>query len=320
MNYPWGISGPVFLELYLVGLAVALAFAVVVRARVRRPPEPSPGQWVTVLDLAFLSGGPQRVVESAIARLVDTGMVRTSRGGMLTAVDGASTGDPVELAVLREIGAKPRSVATVVRKAARSKAVTRTGDGLVEQRLLVAPAAAREAQYRAVIGLFLLLAVGVARVVVGVRGGYPVTFLVMLLAGTAVLLFVLVKRRIQARTVYGDRVLAAARSGPSDVPNAWLSPAAATGLAGAAGAVALGGLLVYPELAVRDALVATGGGALSGTTGAGAWAYQSGSSCSGCSAAPSSWSGSDSSGSSCGSSSGSSCGGGGGCGGGCGSG
>jgi uncharacterized protein (TIGR04222 family) len=250
MNRLWGISGPLFLALYGAGLVVAFAWAVSLRWRVRRPPEPAPGQQLGVAELGYLTGGPHLAVGAVVAQLVESGRVRLSRGGFASAVPTTGA-DPVEAAVLREIDGTPRLAGTVIHNAADSPAVLAVRDGLVRHGLLVAPAAARAARLRGVAVLGLLAAVGVVRHVVAVRQLQPVGYLTLLLILTVVLAVVLHRRPVKATTVHGDRLLASVhRTGP-DRLNPWLRPS----VTGAGRTVALFGLDAYPDAAVRRDLV-----------------------------------------------------------------
>ena len=56
-----------------------------------------------VYEAAFLAGGPDRVVETALVALVETGRARVQRAGQLSVVDDRSR-HPVEDAVLAAIG------------------------------------------------------------------------------------------------------------------------------------------------------------------------------------------------------------------------
>src|SRR3954469_20813729 len=56
-----------------------------------------------VYEAAYLAGGPDRVVETALVSLVETGRVRVQRAGQLNVVDDRSR-HPVEDAVLAAIG------------------------------------------------------------------------------------------------------------------------------------------------------------------------------------------------------------------------
>ena len=315
MDEPWGLSGPEFLALYGAALVIAVTYGLLLRHRVRRPRPPEFVRPVDLAGLAFLTGGPRRVVEVAIARLIETGTLRPSRGGQIAAVAHFAQ-HPIDTAVLQQTGQVPRQLSDVIRRAAASPAVVAVGDALVDQRLLVAPSVARKVQRRAVLGLHLLLLVGSVRLVNGIMQDYPVLYLVGLLALTVVLTIVLRGKRLPARTVHGDAVVDAATD--RDRANPWLGPSLV--LTGAAGAVVLGGLAFFPDLLVREALMTH---AMANAQSQ-SWAYASTGS-SGC--GYTSWSGSDGSGSSGSGDSGggggsdsggggSNCGGGGGCGGG----
>lgn len=293
MDYPWGISGPAFLAMYIAGLVAMTGAALLVRWRVRRPRGAGTGH-VDLAGVAFLAGGPRRVVEMSIAKLLESGGLRPSRGGQVAAVTGTAP-HPIDASVLAETGPLPRQVDTVIRRVSGGPAVTAVGDLLVSQRLLVPPATARAVQRRAVVGLYLLLAVGVVRLVTGIVGDYPVDSLGVLLLLTAAITAVLRTRRVPARTVPGDEALAAARDTGWDQPHT--SPSRAVAIAGGAGLVALGGLAAFPDAAIREALV------VSATDGARSWAYTSSSGGGGCgsySSCGSSGDGGGSGGSSCG--------------------
>lgn len=265
MSQPWGISGTQFLVLYGIALVVAFGYALLLRWRLRRPQGPLPPLQVNVDELAFLVAGPGRAAEAAIARLVESGRVHVSRQGLLTA-GVLTSSDPVEAAVLRVIEHTPRRGSYVIRKVTGSGAVSAISDRLVEHRLLVEPSAIRR---RALLWLYLLMAVGVLRLVNGVRLGHPVGYLALLLLLTAALTIMLYRRGSRTRTRHGDKLCASVRASGANESNPWLRPSVA--LAGAGGSVALGGLAAFPDPTVRDALTAgtttTGGGGGDGGCG-----------------------------------------------------
>lgn len=266
---------------------------------------------VDLAGIAFLTAGPRRVVEVAIARLVETGALRASRGGQIAAV-AQHAGHPIDAAVLYDTGHLPRQLDTVVRRVAVNPAVTAVGDALVAQRLLIAPSTARAVQRRSVLALYVLLVIGVVRLANGLMRDYAVGYLIGLLALTLLAIVVLHRRRLPARTVHGDRVVRAARRGPQSAgSNPWLPPT--LGLASTAGVVALGGLMLYPDVLVREQLAVQ-----AVTQSSSSWGYSGSDTYSSCGSSSSS-SSSDGGSSSGGSDSGGSSGGGGGCGGGCGS-
>jgi uncharacterized protein (TIGR04222 family) len=250
MDHLWGISGPAFLWLYLAGLALALAAAAAVRSAARRPTPPDAPPELDELDLAFLAGGPRRVVETAIARLVDTGRLRTNRGGTLTATTDERQADPLDQLIMERAGRDGAGVATMVGAYAGSGVVTKRGDRLVANGLLVSPAEANRARRRAVFWLWVVLAVGMLRWFVALGERLPIGYLTLLLFATIVTTLVVRSRRIPPRTVHGEDALAsAAEDGPVT-------------------RVALTGLSAYPDVEIRGALLAS-----AGVASVTAWSY-----------------------------------------------
>jgi uncharacterized protein (TIGR04222 family) len=297
MQRPWGLSGPEFLQLYWIGLALAVLVAVVVRVRVRAGHSSQPVRSLDMDELAYLAGGPKRVVETAIARLLTTGELRTSRRGAVQVTSTAQSLNPVDRAVIADSQRYVnRTVNLMIPAMSRDGVVLAIGQRLEDMGLVVNPAVAKSALRKGSIALWVLLAIGVVRWLNGITIDAPVGWLTLQLVITGVLIFVLTRRGKHLRTSKGNSVLDAARTTKGH--GAAASDAAL--YAGAAGVVLFGGLAVHPDLAVRSSLLASSSGTSSGYTGytdSGSGSY---SSCS--------------SGSSCG---GSSCGGGGGgCGGG----
>lgn len=299
MQRPWGLSGPEFLQLYWIGLALAVLVAIVVRVRVRAGHSASPVRSLDMDELAYLAGGPRRVVETAIARLLTSGELRTSRRGAVQATSTSQPLNAVDRAVITDSQRYTnRTVNLMIPAVAKDDAVTAIGRRLEEMGLVVRPEVAKSAVRKGSIALWVLFAIGVVRWFNGRAIGAPVGYLSLLLVLTGVLALLLMRHSKHVRTSKGNKVLDAARttSSRAAMPDEAL-------YAGAAGLVLFGGLAVYPDLAVRSSLLASSSGTSSGYAGG-----DGGSSYSSCSSSSSSCS----SGSSCGSSCG------GGCGGGCG--
>ncbi|MGY1770700.1 TIGR04222 domain-containing membrane protein [Blastococcus sp. SYSU D00813] len=88
-----------------------------------------------VYEAAWLAGGVPRVVETAVARLLEDGRVRAS-GGLLATVDATRT-SPVEGAVLDAVGTRGhRPLDTVAWRAAADDRVRAIGRGLADRGLL----------------------------------------------------------------------------------------------------------------------------------------------------------------------------------------
>ncbi|MEU0882695.1 TIGR04222 domain-containing membrane protein [Lentzea sp. NPDC005914] len=300
MQRPWGLSGPEFLQLYWIGLALAVLVAIIVRVRVRAGHSSQPVRSLDMDELAYLAGGPRRVVETAIARLLTAGELRTSRRGTVQATSATSSLNAVDRAVITDSQRYTnRTVSLMIASVSKDDAVTAIGRRLEEMGLVVHPDVAKSALRKGSVLLWVLLAVGVVRLVNGLAIGAPVGYLALLLILTGGLVFLLTRRGKHVRTSKGNSVLAAARTSGSSR----LATSDDALYAGAAGLVLFGGLAVYPDLAVRSSLLAA-----SGSTSGGGYGGDGGASYSSCSSSSSSCSG------------GSSCGGGGGCGGGCGGG
>jgi uncharacterized protein (TIGR04222 family) len=297
MQRPWGLSGPEFLQLYWIGLALAVLVAIVVRVRVRAGHSTQPVRSLDMDELAYLAGGPRRVVETAIARLLTAGDLRTSRRGTVQVTSTTKSLNQVDRAVITDCQRYTnRTVNLMIPAVAADGVVTAIGQRLRDMGLVVDPAVAKSALRKGSIALWVLLAIGIARWVNGLAIGAAIGWLTLQLVITGLLMLLLTRRGKHVRTNKGNRVLDAARTTSTRSAGSVDEVV----YAGAAGAVLFGGLLVYPDLAVRTSLLAS--------SGSGSYSSGSYSSCS-------SSSSSCSSGSSCGGG-----GGGGGCGGGCGGG
>ncbi|WP_432954585.1 TIGR04222 domain-containing membrane protein [Micromonospora haikouensis] len=294
----WGIPGPTFLGFYLLAGLVVVIGAIVHRRRVLAGPPAVGGAQLGPQQVAYLNGGNQLAIWTALGGLRGTGVVgvradrRLAVGGPLPA--GAT---PLDRAVhhaanqglyARELG-RDRWVA---------QALDQLRQGLEQQGLALTPAR-RDSARRGSYLLFTLVGIGLFRIFAGLSNDRPVGFLVLAVVPLAVASALLA--RVPWRTRAADRALRELRRS-----NVHLAPAsgpayATYGAAGAAMGVALFGTATlwamdpgFAEQAEiqRQALSGTGSSSVGGCSGG---SSDSGSSCSG--------------GSSCG---------GGGCGGGCG--
>ncbi|MGZ3147378.1 TIGR04222 domain-containing membrane protein [Lentzea chajnantorensis] len=272
---PWGLSGPEFLQLYWIGLALAVLVAIVFRVRARAGGS-QPVRLLDVDEIAYLVGGPRRVVETAIARLLTAGELRVSRRGAVQATSSAQSRNPVDRAVLADSRRyQNRTVSLLVLTMTGDPAVTSIGRRLEDMGLLIRPEAAKSARRNGSVLFWLLFAVGVVRWVNGIAIDAPVGWLSLQLVLTLLLLFLVTRRGKLVRTTKGDRAFDDARTARGGETR----PDHET-FVGAAALVALGGLAVYPDLAVRSSLLAAPAGTSAGYTG-GSSCSSSSSSCSG---------------------------------------
>ncbi|WP_436496019.1 TIGR04222 domain-containing membrane protein [Actinokineospora sp. HUAS TT18] len=290
MNEPWGLSGPEFLRIYLVGLFFALLFALAVRIIVRtgnaetRPTGGTirPSQ-LTVSELAYLAGGARRVVETAVARLIDQGRIRPSRKGTVRVVEGSTPTDPLDRAVLSDVTRYgDRTIGLLVDKVSQDDAVRGVGDSLARKGLLVGEAAAR-ARWGA-LPLVVLFVIGAARWINGISDGRPVGWLSLALLATGLATVLVYRKTVPMRTYSGERVLREATPRGRRVPS---EEAVLAGAAGVVGVVALSGLGAHPDEEINTALASSrnsgsyDGGSSSGGSGSGCSSGGGGGGCGG---------------------------------------
>ncbi|MEU3702911.1 TIGR04222 domain-containing membrane protein [Streptomyces anulatus] len=127
----------------LATLAVVVSSVLlIVKSVAERSRRPSPGPGVALHDLyevAFLNGGPARVVDTALTALHADGRLDVGGPGIVAA-QRVQANDPVERAVFQELAAAPNGALHVLREAVmRHPAVQEVGDGLAARGLLVPP-------------------------------------------------------------------------------------------------------------------------------------------------------------------------------------
>src|SRR5882757_9185433 len=96
---PWGLSGPEFLSYYFAAIVAALALAAVIRT-LPKLGSARPTAELSAVAFGYLAGGPERAVETAVARLLEAGALRASRGSGRLQATGVRSSDPVENEVL----------------------------------------------------------------------------------------------------------------------------------------------------------------------------------------------------------------------------
>ncbi|TQM80105.1 uncharacterized protein (TIGR04222 family) [Saccharothrix saharensis] len=249
MERPWGLSGPEFLELYWIALAVSLAWAIFVRVRPRWTRGGAPAGVLGVLDIAYLTGGPRRVVEASVAGLIDSGALVPARNGSVRLVGTPAADHPVDQAVLTDAKRyRHRTLTLLITSVSEQDAPRAIGRRLSEQDYLVEPAEVRRRLRGGIVPMVVVLAVGVVRWVNGLLVSAPVGWLTLQLVLTGVLVRVLLKAAPSTRTAKGRDAVARARAG--GITGGW----GVTGSANAAELVALNGFAEHPDTALRAAV------------------------------------------------------------------
>jgi len=90
MSQPWGLSGPQFLDIYGVGIAVAFAVPFLLRLLIRFGSGADAGRPLDPYEVGYLAGGPTRAAQVVIADLVASGAVRVDSSGRVYGVDRAA--------------------------------------------------------------------------------------------------------------------------------------------------------------------------------------------------------------------------------------
>lgn len=126
----------------LVYVAIgASSAALIIRSAVSssRPRHPATTQIQHVYEAAFLSGGPARVADSALAALHADGRAVIGGPGIVS-VRHALAHDPVERAVFEQLAAAPTGALHTLRRAVmRHPAVQEVGDSLAARGLMTPP-------------------------------------------------------------------------------------------------------------------------------------------------------------------------------------
>lgn len=286
MRFLWGVPGPAFLVLYLVLLIAAFVTGPLLARRLdvgaaRRDGDgalPDP----TVEELALAAGGPVRLVQTAVARLVDADVLRVGRDRALRTT-GRPPASPLDRAVVDAVaGRRSATTATLTKELVRHRAVDELVAAAHRRGIVHDRAALRGPRTIAVLVAVAVLLFGVLRLV-GSAPGAPIGFLVFLVLACAVVVVPTAASTASTLRVTrrGSATLAAARaSSPTRPmrPTAATRPTAPPGqesqgalLAGmgVAGLVAVGGMAAYPDDEVSSLLAAPSGGGFGGGGGGG---------------------------------------------------
>ncbi|MFE9918774.1 TIGR04222 domain-containing membrane protein [Micromonospora sp. NPDC005553] len=235
----WGISGPTFLRYYIA--AAILLVAIVAYQRFRLAVGSSGAMTADPLgpqQVAYLNGGPQLAVHSALGGLRGSGAVAVRPDRRLTTVGAAPTGlTPLDQAI--HWAAHQHSRVRDLPQDERVRvALHQIRNGLEERGLLTNDAQRARARFWATL-LIALLGLGVLRFVSGLFSGRPVGYLLMTLA--ALLIVTLVLRRVPMLTRAGRAALRSVRRQHTHLAPASAPAYATYGAAGAAMGVALYG-------------------------------------------------------------------------------
>jgi uncharacterized protein (TIGR04222 family) len=258
VSEPWGVSGTQFLIIYVILLGGSIAGASFALAKVRsssaRMSHGTPK--LGVYDTAYLAGGPDRVIDTAVAGLADIGRIRVEPDGRLTWV-GQLARQPVELAVSERVNKSVGRLSDLRRALRHHPAITGIGRELAERHLVAEESKVTVAQL-ATWSLAAPLALGVVRLAADLLAGQPNPSLLLLLAINGLGMAWLMRAQ-RFRTWYGDSVLRSLEqtTPPARFPGVGHQLRDPLALAGAA-TVALFGFTAIYDRALREALRLSG--------------------------------------------------------------
>lgn len=260
----WGISGPAFLVAYLLLAAVVW----VASARTRRALADAGSSGAVPADphdLAYLNGGPDLAVTSALAAMHLTGTVAPSKGQIHAVGRPAPGADALERAIHFTTGSPVNRARLPLHRPVRT-ALDAIGKRLVAHGLLLSDT--QRARIRAVGWWMVAVAgLGLVRLLAGIADGRPVGFLVVALLAVAVVALVQLLRAPR-RTRAGDRLLTRLRGEHHELDPAQRPDWVAYGPAAAALGIGIFGVsavwasdpALAEELAVQKAAAGGDGG------------------------------------------------------------
>ncbi|MFE3094220.1 TIGR04222 domain-containing membrane protein [Streptomyces sp. NPDC059248] len=200
------VTEALLIDAFILTATVSLIVAAcVVRRRATDPLRSDP----ELYEVAFLTGGPARVVDTAVAEMIGAGQLRIAATGFVTAT-GVAPADPIQQAVLTALrNAESGALSEVRREVALSPVVQEIGDRLARAGLLVGPVRTRRNVRRwAITQMILLLAAipaVVLRTVFGYDGGIPLAAMVVPLIIPSVLVTAVVMAALHRHTTTKGR-------------------------------------------------------------------------------------------------------------------
>lgn len=283
----WGIPGPTFLRLYLLAVFAVGVGSLMYRRRVLAGTPVSQVDQLDPQQVAFLNGGDQLAVWTSLGGLRGAGVIGVSPYRWLTATGPLPAGaTPLDQAIHRA-ATRGLPARELIRDEWVGRALRELRDGLRRQGLALTPEQRRAARRGSSL-LFMLLALGVIRLVAGLSNDRPVGYLLLSLIPVGIAAALL--RRVPWRTRAADAALRDLRQRHTHLAPSSTPAYQTYGAAGAAMGVALFGTaslwVLDPGFAEqaqiqRQALSGTGtstGGGGGSATGSGCGG---GSSCSG---------------------------------------
>lgn len=181
---PFDLTGGPFLALYSVVLVLAGLLSLWLPSALRAPGRP--GRIDNLDELAMLSGGPVRLADAAMARLLASGQLVQQDKGSFLAQNPLASETAVERTILH--AAQPATWPVIIR--AVMPEVKAVQCKLAAKGLMQEPGALLRLRLIAAAPLLLALGFGLAKLLIGMERDRPVAFLAVLLLVTVFLAIV----------------------------------------------------------------------------------------------------------------------------------
>lgn len=187
---PLELPGPKFLLFYIIMLVIAIIIAMILRRWLSRSNEDFNARRITVdpYEAAFLRGGPRQAIDTAIAMLVKSKVLKVSKTDHKLSVIGRlpAGAHRLEQSVVSVIDSKGgRSINVVRLKTLRS--AESVADRLKTLGLVVSNEQWSVARKVPALVIVMVLVFGVIKIGIGISRGRPVGILVFLCILTAII-------------------------------------------------------------------------------------------------------------------------------------
>lgn len=182
---PLDLPGWQFLLFYVITLAVAIIVAIILRRALARSDETFPVRRITVdpYEAAYLRGGPRQAIETAVAVLVRNKALKASKTDRAISISGSLPAGAhwLEKAVHSKAGPSPgKSLDRIYSSSLMNPYIDRIADQLKNAGLVLSDNRWRVARTSSALVIVAVLALGVAKLAIGILRDRPVGFLVIL--------------------------------------------------------------------------------------------------------------------------------------------
>jgi uncharacterized protein (TIGR04222 family) len=188
---PLDLTGPQFLLFYIAAMAAATILA----ALLRRPAgsgDDIAGRRITVdpYEAAYLRGGPRQAIETAIAMLVQIKALKALKANRALSISGPLPANAhwFEQSLYSKVGPPPGiNISAACQSSLMNSSTHRIAENLKKYGLIIPDSRWRPRLAISMLALIATVALGVAKIQVGLSRGRPVGILVFLVIVTAII-------------------------------------------------------------------------------------------------------------------------------------